>query len=74
MGLLSDPVRRRALARIVLRLNTPLWISLCSPGCPGTYSVDQTSLELRSACTCLCPLNAGINSVCCHCPALAPGS
>uniref|UniRef100_E9PW03 GPI-anchor transamidase component GPAA1 n=1 Tax=Mus musculus TaxID=10090 RepID=E9PW03_MOUSE len=25
MGLLSDPVRRRALARIVLRLNTPLW-------------------------------------------------
>uniref|UniRef100_A0A8C5L7J6 GPI-anchor transamidase component GPAA1 n=1 Tax=Jaculus jaculus TaxID=51337 RepID=A0A8C5L7J6_JACJA len=25
MGLLSDPVRRRALARIVLRLNAPLW-------------------------------------------------
>uniref|UniRef100_A0A8C2M4Y4 GPI-anchor transamidase component GPAA1 n=1 Tax=Cricetulus griseus TaxID=10029 RepID=A0A8C2M4Y4_CRIGR len=25
MGLLSDPVRRRALARFVLRLNTPLW-------------------------------------------------
>ncbi|XP_055482510.1 glycosylphosphatidylinositol anchor attachment 1 protein isoform X2 [Psammomys obesus] len=26
MGLLSDPVRRRALARIVLRLNTPLCV------------------------------------------------
>uniref|UniRef100_H0VB61 GPI-anchor transamidase component GPAA1 n=1 Tax=Cavia porcellus TaxID=10141 RepID=H0VB61_CAVPO len=25
MGLLSDPVRRRALARLVLRLNAPLW-------------------------------------------------
>lgn len=25
MGLLSDPVRRRALVRLVLRLNAPLW-------------------------------------------------
>lgn len=26
-------------------------ISLCSPGCPGTYTVDQTGIELkRSAC------------------------
>ena len=22
-------------------------VSLCSPGCPGTYSVDQAGLELR---------------------------
>jgi hypothetical protein len=22
-------------------------VSLCSPGCPGTYSVDQAVLELR---------------------------
>ena len=22
-------------------------VSLCSPGCPGAHSVDQTSLELR---------------------------
>jgi hypothetical protein len=22
--------------------------SLCSPGCPGTYSVDQAGLELRN--------------------------
>jgi hypothetical protein len=22
-------------------------VSLCSPGCPGTHSVDQASLELR---------------------------
>jgi hypothetical protein len=23
-------------------------VSLCSPGCPGTHSVDQAGLELRS--------------------------
>jgi hypothetical protein len=23
-------------------------VSLCSPGCPGTHSVDQTDLELRN--------------------------
>jgi hypothetical protein len=23
-------------------------ISLCSPGCPGTHSVDQAGLELRN--------------------------
>jgi hypothetical protein len=23
-------------------------VSLCSPGCPGTYSVDQAGLELRT--------------------------
>jgi hypothetical protein len=28
-------------------------VSLCSPGCPGTHSVDQASLELKSACLCL---------------------
>jgi hypothetical protein len=24
-------------------------VSLCSPGCPGTYSVDQAGLELRNS-------------------------
>ncbi|GAB1290364.1 NAD-dependent protein deacylase sirtuin-5, mitochondrial [Apodemus speciosus] len=24
------------------------WVSLYSPGCPGTHSVDQASLELRN--------------------------
>jgi hypothetical protein len=23
-------------------------VSLCSPGCPGTHSVDQTGLKLRN--------------------------
>ncbi|GAB1292634.1 Major facilitator superfamily domain-containing 13B [Apodemus speciosus] len=26
----------------------PQWVSLCSPGCPGTHSVDQAGLELRN--------------------------
>ena len=25
-------------------------VSLCSPGCPGTHSVDQAGLELRDLC------------------------
>jgi hypothetical protein len=24
-------------------------VSLCSPGCPGTYSVDQAGFELRNS-------------------------
>jgi hypothetical protein len=24
------------------------WVSLCSPGCPGTHSVDQAGLKLRN--------------------------
>jgi hypothetical protein len=24
-------------------------VSLCSPGCPGTHSVDQAGLELRNS-------------------------
>jgi hypothetical protein len=24
------------------------WVSLCSPGCPGTHSVGQAGLELRN--------------------------
>jgi hypothetical protein len=24
------------------------WVSLCSPGCPGTHFVDQAGLELRN--------------------------
>jgi hypothetical protein len=27
---------------------TPDKVSLCSPGCPGTHSVDQAGLELRN--------------------------
>jgi hypothetical protein len=27
-------------------------VSLCSPGCPGTHSVDQAGLELRSPPAC----------------------
>jgi hypothetical protein len=29
------------------------WVSLCSPGCPGTHSVDQAGLGTqKSACLC----------------------
>jgi hypothetical protein len=28
-------------------------VSLCSPGCPETRSVDQAGLKLRSTCPCL---------------------
>ncbi|GAB1295127.1 E3 SUMO-protein ligase RanBP2 [Apodemus speciosus] len=34
-------------------------ISLCSPGCPGTHSVDQAGLELKRS-TCLCLPSAEI--------------
>jgi hypothetical protein len=34
-------------------------VSLCSPGCPGTHSVDQAGLELRNP-----PASAGIKGVC----------
>jgi len=27
-------------------------VSLCSPGCPGTHSVDQAGLELRATNSC----------------------
>lgn len=37
-------------------------VSLCSLGCPGTQSVDQPGLALRS--TCLYIPSAGIKSVC----------
>jgi hypothetical protein len=43
-------------------------VSLCSPGCPGTHSVDQAGLELRNP-----PASAsqvqGIKGVRHHCPA-----
>jgi hypothetical protein len=29
-------------------LETEFRVSLCSPGCPGTHSVDQAVLELRN--------------------------
>jgi hypothetical protein len=37
-------------------------VSLCSPGCPGTHSVDQAGLELRN-------LPASASQVQHHCPA-----
>ena len=30
-------------------------VSLCSPGCPGTHSVDQAGLELTEICLPPCP-------------------
>jgi hypothetical protein len=39
-------------------------VSLCSPGCPGTHSVDQAGLELKF--TCLCLPSAGIKGVLYH--------
>ena len=30
-------------------------VSLCSPGCPGTHSVDQAGLELTEICLPLLP-------------------
>jgi hypothetical protein len=38
-------------------------VSLCSPGCPGTHSVDQAGLKLRNP-----PACAGIKGVRHHCP------
>ncbi|GAB1294594.1 DNA topoisomerase 2-binding protein 1 [Apodemus speciosus] len=37
-------------------------VSLCSPGCPGTHSVDQAGLELQKS-ACLCLPSAGIKGV-----------
>jgi hypothetical protein len=45
-------------------------VSLCSPGCPGTHSVDQAGLELRNL-----PASAfGIKGVCHHCQACGGGA
>jgi hypothetical protein len=40
----------------------------CTPGCPGTQSVDQTALELKRS-TCLCPLLTGIKGLHSYLPA-----
>jgi hypothetical protein len=44
-------------------------VSLCSPGCPGTHSVDQAGFELRNL-----PASAsqvlGLKALGHHCPAL----
>jgi hypothetical protein len=42
-------------------------VSLCSPGCPGTHSVDQAGLELRNPPASLCFPSVGIKGVCHHC-------
>jgi hypothetical protein len=41
-------------------------VSLCSPGCPGTQSVDQVGLKLIELHLPL-PPSAGIKGVCHHC-------
>jgi hypothetical protein len=41
-------------------------VSLYSPGCPGTHSVDQAGLDLKKS-ACLCLTNAGIKGVSHHC-------
>jgi hypothetical protein len=33
---------------VCLFVSFPVRVSLCSPGCPGTHSVDQAGLELRN--------------------------
>jgi hypothetical protein len=40
-----------------------VFVSLCSPGCPGTHSVDQAGLELSLLSL---PLEAGIKGLCHH--------
>jgi hypothetical protein len=48
-------------------------VSLCSPGCPGTHSVDQVGLELRdplrSNSETILPPECWDKDVCQHCPA-----
>ena len=43
-------------------------VSLNSPDCPGTHSVDQAGLELRNL-PASASQNAGITGMCYHCPA-----
>jgi hypothetical protein len=43
-------------------------VSLCSPGCPGTHSVDQAGPRTQRF-ACLCLSSAGIKGMCHHCPA-----
>ena len=40
-------------------------VSLCSPGCSGTHSVDQADLNSQRS-VCLCFPNAGIKAMCHH--------
>jgi hypothetical protein len=46
-------------------------VSLCSPDCPGTHSVDQTGLELRNQPTFVSPV-LGIKGLCHLCPHRRP--
>jgi hypothetical protein len=42
-------------------------VSLCSPGCPGTHSVDQAGLEHKKS-ACFCLPSVGIKGRHHHCP------
>ena len=47
-------------------------VSLCSPGCPGTHSVEQAGLKLKSS-ACLYLPSAGVKGVPHHCLAKSAG-
>lgn len=40
----------------------PTSVFLCSPGCPGSSSVDQPGLVLRERSTCICLSGAGLKA------------
>ncbi|GAB1285682.1 Cyclic AMP-dependent transcription factor ATF-6 alpha [Apodemus speciosus] len=48
-------------------------VSLCSPGCPGTHSVDQAGLELQKS-ACLCLPSAGTKDIKAEPQPLSPAS
>ena len=55
-------------------LSPPLFfdrVSLYSPGCPGTYNVEQAGLETQKS-PCFCLPSAGIKGVCHYCLACSP--
>ena len=49
------------VAVVVLVFEGRVSLSLCSRGCPGTHSVDQAGLELKSS-ACLCLMSPGLKA------------
>jgi hypothetical protein len=70
----SPPVSTSHVLRLLVKATESffffsiLWdrVSLCSPGCPRTHSLDQTSLELTEICLPL-PPSAAIKVLSHHC-------